>query len=352
MFKPQDISVAFFDAKPYDIDSFNNINKNFKFTIKYFSEKLNINTVALTKGFTAVCAFVSDDLSGEVIKQLAVNQVKLIAMRCAGYNNVDLQAAFKKIHVVRVPAYSPHAVAEHAVAMMLALNRKIHKAYARTRELNFNINGLLGFDMYGKTAGIIGTGRIGVELIKILKGFGMNTLAFDPKPDQQSAENLGFKYADLPTLYKNSDIISLHCPLTKETHHLINNKSIKEMKPGVMIINTSRGQLIDTKALINNLKNKKISAAGLDVYEEETDYFFEDFSNSVIADDTLARLLTFNNVLVTSHQAFFTTEALHNIAETSLQNIKNYFLNNTLPNEICYKCGVNPCPKDKGDKCF
>lgn len=345
-------SIAFFDAKPYDIESFNIINKKFKFDIKFFNEKLNKETVLLAKDYPVICAFVSDDISQPIIEKLITNKTKLIALRCAGYNNVDLLAVFGKIHVVRVPAYSPHAVAEHAVALMLALNRKIHKAYARTRELNFNINGLLGFDMFGKTAGVIGTGRIGKELIRILKGFGLEVLAYDTFQDNEFAKSAGFEYVDLKTLYKKSDIISLHCPLTKETHHLINANSIKLMKPGIMLINTSRGQLIDTKALIAGLKTKKIASAGLDVYEEETDYFFEDFSNSLITDDTLARLLTFNNVLITSHQAFFTQEALHNIAETTLQNIQDFIQNKPLINEICYKCGKTPCPKKSGGKCF
>lgn len=352
MKKEQTLSIAFFDAKPYDIESFNATNKKFNYTIKFFQEKLTINSVALTNGFDAVCTFVSDNISAEVIKHLINNKIRLIAMRCAGYNNVELPAAFGKIHVVRVPAYSPHAVAEHAVALMLTLNRKIHKAYARTRELNFNINGLLGFDMFGKTAGVIGTGKIGKELIKILIGFGMKVLAHDSFPDKSAAKELGFEYVSLSKLYKQTDIISLHCPLSKETNHLINEQSLMQMKDGVMIINTSRGQLIDTKALIKYLKNKKISAAGLDVYEEESEYFFEDFSNSLINDDILARLLTFNNVLITSHQAFFTKEALHNIAETTLNNIKLFFEKQELPNEICYKCVQQACTKKTIGKCF
>jgi D-lactate dehydrogenase len=352
MKREQNLSIAFFDAKPYDIDSFNAINKKFGYKINYFQEKLTPNSVKFANGFNSVCAFVNDNISTAVIEELTKNNIKLIAMRCAGYNNVDLHAAFGKIHIVRVPAYSPHAVAEHAIALMLTLNRKIHKAYVRTRELNFNINGLLGFDMFGKTAGIIGTGKIGKELIKILVGFGMKVIAYDNFPDKIAAQKLGFEYVHLTELYKNADIISLHCPLSKETNHIINEESLSKMKDGVMIINTSRGQLIDTKALIKYLKNKKISAAGLDVYEEESEYFFEDFSNSIINDDTLARLLTFNNVLITSHQAFFTKEALHNIAETTLTNIKLFFEKQELPNEICYKCGQSICQKKKNGKCF
>ncbi len=346
------IKIAFFDAKVYDINSFNTTNKNFGFEIKYFEEHLNENTAKLTEGFNAVCAFVNDKINEYVINTLYNNGIKLIALRCAGYNNVDLKSAFGKIHTVRVPAYSPYAVAEHAVALMLTLNRKTHRAYTRTRDSNFNINGLLGFDMYGKTAGVIGTGKIGKVLINILKGFGMNILAYDLYPDYDFANKMDFKYVDLNTIYKESDIISLHCPLTKESHHMINKESIALMKDNVMIINTSRGALINTKDLITALKNKKIGAAGLDVYEEESEYFFEDYSNEIINDDTLARLLTFNNVLITSHQAFFTKEALQNISETTLNNIKDYFYNNNLPNEICYKCNEAQCQKKITGKCF
>jgi D-lactate dehydrogenase len=348
----KDINIAFFDAKPYDIESFNATNKNYNYNIKYLKNKLNADTAFQTKGYNVVCVFVNDSINEEVIKILVENKIELIVLRCAGYNNVDLRNIYKKIHVARVPAYSPYAIAEHAVALMLSLNRKTHRAYMRTRDNNFNITGLLGFDMFGKTAGIIGTGKIGKILIKILKGFGMNVLAYDLMPDYEDAKSIGFEYVDVERIYKESDIISLHCPLTKNTLHLINDKTISKMKDNVMIINTGRGQLIDTKALIDGLKNGKIGYAGLDVYEEESEYFFEDFSNSIIGDDTLARLLTFPNVIITSHQAFFTKEALSNISFTTFNNIKEYFEEDRLTNEICYKCSTPECIKKLKGKCF
>lgn len=281
-----------------------------------------------------VCIFVNDTADAAVIDAMADNGVKLLALRCAGFNNVDLTAAKGKLPVVRVPAYSPYAVAEYSLALMLSLNRKIHRAYWRTRDGNFSLNGMMGFDMHGKTIGIIGTGKIAKILIKILKGFGMHILAYDLYPDYKFAEEEGITYTTLDELYHRSDIISLHCPLTEETRYLINDQSIDKMKDGVMIINTGRGQLIHTNALIEGLKEKKISAAGLDVYEEEGDYFYEDKSDKIIDDDVLARLLSFNNVIVTSHQAFFTKEAMHNIAETTLQNIEDFRLNRPLVNEV------------------
>ena len=241
--------------------------------------------------------------------------------------------------MVRVPAYSPYAVAELAITLMLTLNRKVHKAYFRTRDNNFTLNGLLGFDMHGKTVGIIGTGKIGKVAINILKGFGMRILAYDVFPDKEYQKMGGFEYVDLDVIYRESDIISLHCPLTKETYRLINQASIAKMKPGIMIINTGRGMLIDSKALIEGLKTRRVGFAGLDVYEEESDYFFEDFSNKIITDDVLARLLSFNNVMITSHQGFFTQEALGSIAVTTLKNIQDFFVNHKSANEICYKCG-------------
>lgn len=346
-----EIKIAFFDSKPYDEETFNKINKQYNFKLHYFKDKLKPETVSLTKNYDVVCTFVNDDLSSETIKNLKENQVKLIALRCSGYNNVELKAAYKQIHTVRVPAYSPYAVAEHAVALMLTLNRKIHKSYNRTKENNFTLNGLMGFDMYNKTAGIIGTGKIGKVLINILLGFGMNILAYDVYPDNNFAREKSIKYVDLVELYKESDIISLNCPLKKETFHLINKESIAKMKDHVMIINTSRGKLIDTKALVKALKQQKISFAGLDVYEEESEYFFEDFSSSFIDDDTLSRLLSFNNVIITSHQGFFTTEALNNIAETTFQNIKDFFDDKPLDNEICYKCDKKCIHKEEG-RCF
>jgi D-lactate dehydrogenase len=343
--------IAFFDAKPYDQKSFNAINFDYGFDISYFDAKLTAQTVDLTSGFAGVCVFVNDDINATVIEHLIKSGVEVIGLRCAGYNNVDFKAAFEKIHVVRVPAYSPYAVAEHAVAMMMTLNRKIHKAYMRTREGNFSINGLLGFDMFGKTAGIVGTGKIARCLIAILKGFGMNILAYDPHPDEPYAKTTGLRYVELNELYAASDIISLHCPLTPETSYLINRTAIEQMRPGVMIINTGRGKLIDTVALIEGLKSGRIGSAGLDVYEEESEYFFEDRSSHMITDDVLARLLTFPNVIVTSHQAFFTAEALRNIAETTLGNFREYFAGGYLANEICYRCNRN-CIKKDGRRCF
>lgn len=344
--------IAFFDAKPYDQKSFNEMNHNFGFAISYFETKLNEQTTDLANGYDGVCAFVNDDLNGSVIDKLVAGGTKIIGLRCAGYNNVDFKAAYDRIHVVRVPAYSPYAVAEHAVAMMLTLNRKTHKAWMRTREGNFSINGLLGFDMHGRTAGIVGTGKIARCLIAILKGFGMNVLAYDPKPDQQYASQSGITYVELPELFAAADIISLHCPLTPETTHMVNTRTIKMMKPGVMLINTGRGKLIDTVALIDGLKNGHIGSAGLDVYEEESEYFFEDKSAELITDDVLARLLTFPNVLVTSHQAFFTAEALHNIAETTLQNFREFFSGDYMANEICYQCNRTCIKKDSRKRCF
>ena len=326
--------IAFFGAKPYDISSFDQVNKDFNYDIKYHKGHLNKNNLVLTQGTDAVCIFVNDTADAEIIDGLAKNGVKLLALRCAGYNNVDLAAAKGKMKIVRVPAYSPYAVAEHAVALMLSLNRKIHRAYWRTRDGNFSLHGLMGFDMHGKTAGIIGTGKIAKILIKILKGFGMNIVAYDLYPDYAFSEEQGITYTTLDELYKQSDIISLHCPLTDKTKYLINDISICKMKDNVMIINTGRGLLIHTNALIEGLKNKKIAAAGLDVYEEEGDYFYEDKSDKIIDDDVLARLLSFNNVIVTSHQAFFTKEALHNIAETTLLNIKAFMENQPLANEV------------------
>jgi D-lactate dehydrogenase len=344
--------IAFFDAKPYDVEAFNEVNKGYGFGIKYFPQHLNEDTAFLAKGFDAVCAFVNDSLDKKVIREFHRNGVKMAALRSAGYNNVDLKEAYMKLHVARVPAYSPNAVAEHTVALMLSLNRKVHKAYYRTRDNNFSINGFLGFDMKGKTAGVIGTGKIGKVVIGILKGFGVDIIAFDSKPDRVYAKKAGIKYMSLDGLFKASDIITLHCPLTKETDHLINAAAIKKMKKGVMIINTGRGRLIDTKALIAGLKTNKIGYAGLDVYEEEDKYFFEDYSGKIVGDDTLARLLTFNNVLITSHQGFFTKEAITNIADTTLRNIEDYFYGRPLVNEICYQCGEKACRKDKKGRCF
>ena len=343
--------IAFFDTKPYDKKSFEIANKDFGFDITYFDAHLNPETVELTAGFDAVCAFVNDVLNKEVLERITKHNISIIALRCAGYNNADLKAAYEKIHIVRVPAYSPYAVAEHAVALIMALNRKTHKAYYRVRDGNFSINGLLGFDMHGKIAGIIGTGKIGRCLVSILKGFGLQVLVYDLYQDNKYAQQAGVKYVSLEQIYKRSDIISLHCPLSEKTYHMINAHAIKKMKTGVMIINTGRGKLIDTQALINALKKGKIGAAGLDVYEEESEYFFEDKSAEMITDDVLARLFTFPNVLVTSHQGFFTEEALKNIAQTTLSNLKEFFEGGYLKNEICYRCEKS-CIKKQNKRCF
>lgn len=296
--------IAFFGAKPYDIASFDKVNEKYNYDIRYYKGHLNPNNVVLTQDTDAVCIFVNDTADAAVIDAMVDNGVKLLALRCAGFNNVDLKAAKGKLPVVRVPAYSPYAVAEYSLALMLSLNRKIHRAYWRTRDGNFSLNGLMGFDMHGKTIGIIGTGKIARILIRLLKGFGMRILAYDLYPDMKFAGEEGISYVSLDELYRESDIISLHCPLTDQTKYMIDKDSIDKMKEGVMIINTGRGQLINTNDLIEGLKEKKIAAAGLDVYEEEGEYFYEDKSDKIIDDDVLARLLSFNNVIVTSHQAF------------------------------------------------
>lgn len=318
------LRIAFFDAKSYDIESFNAVNKDYNFDIRYYQERLSISTVPLAKGADVVCIFVNAECDAKVIDELVNNGVKLVALRCAGFNNVDLKAAEGRIRVTRVPAYSPHAVAEYAVSLMLSLNRKIYRAVNRTREGNFTLHGLLGFDMYGKTAGIIGMGRIAKELIKILHGFGMNVMAYDLYPDHEFAKQYDVKVVSLDELYTHSDIISLHCPLTPDTKFLINKDSIAKMKKGVMIINTGRGKLIHTEDLIEGLRSKQVGSAGLDVYEEERDYFYEDRSDKMIDDDVLARLLMVPNVVLTSHQAFFTAEALHNIAISTLNSVKEF----------------------------
>lgn len=328
------MKIAFFDTKPYDKEIFEQVNSNYGYEIKYFKNHLSPESALMATGYEAVCIFVNDLVTEEVIKQLYNGGTRLIALRCSGFNNVDLKAASNKISITRVPAYSPNAIAEHTVALMLTLNRKIHRAYFRTRDANFSLQGLMGFDMYKKTAGVIGSGKIGKVLMQILKGFDMRVLTYDPYPDKAFAESANVEYVPLNELFANADIISLNCPLTPETQYIINERSIALMKPGVMLINTGRGKLIETRSLIEALKLGKISAAGLDVYEEESEYFFEDLSNRVLTDDVLARLLTFNNVIITSHQGFFTHEALSNIAFTTLENIKEYAAQKPLSNEI------------------
>ena len=345
-------SIAFFDAKDYEIDFFEKDAARTGIKFKYYNNRLNKDTAAMAKGFDGVCAFVNDDLSDKVINRLYDFGVSLIALRCAGYNNVDLDSAYKRIHVVRVPSYSPYAVAEHAMALILTLNRKTHKAYYRTRDSNFNISGLLGFDLKGKTIGIIGTGTIGKTFIELISGFGMEVLAYDIYPDTEFANTHGFKYVELAELFRRSDIITLHCPLTPDNVYMINSESIDLMKKGVMLINTGRGKLINSKDLIGGIKTGHVGYAGLDVYEEETEYFFEDFSNSIIGDDVLARLLSFPNVLITSHQGFFTKEALSNISDITCNNILSFFNEGALENEICYRCKNRECLKKKTGRCF
>lgn len=343
------IKIAFFDTHSYEKDSFNK-NADENISITFFEMRLSKQTVNLCKGYDAVCVFVNDDVSKEVVNHLYENGVKLIALRCAGYNNVDLTACFGKIHVVHVPAYSPNAVAEHTMALLLTSIRRIHKAYNRTRDYNFSLEGMMGFNLNGKTVGVIGTGRIGRVFTDICKGFGMNVLAYDKFPN----ESYGLNYVSLETLFKESDIISLHCPLTDETKHLINSDSIKMMKKGVVILNTSRGGLLDAEALLEGIKERKIGAACLDVYEEESDIFFSDKSGHILNDEVLARLISMPNVIVTSHQAFLTNEALDNIAETTIENINSYFNNDEpIKNELCYCCGnMDRCRKEKKAKCF
>jgi D-lactate dehydrogenase len=328
------VEVVFFSSKNY-VEQYFNSNNNFNFKLKYHNFPLLLDNISLTKGFDVACLFVNDIVNADVLYALKNNGVKLIALRCAGYNNVDLATAKKlEIPVVRVPRYSPYAVAEHTMAMILTLNRKTHKAYNRVKELNFAIDGLMGFDLNQKTIGVIGTGAIGSIFIKIAKGFGMKVLAYDVMPNEALAKELDFKYTSLEEIYKQSNIITLFCPLTKDNHHLINSKAINLMEQKPMIVNTSRGGLIDATAIIKAIKNYQISAIGLDVYEEEEKIFFEDFSNSNITDDVLSRLISFNNVLITSHQAFFTTEAVNAIANTTLGNIDNYFNKKTLTNQV------------------
>ena len=327
--------IAFFDAKSYDRETFDKVNQNFGFEILYYKERLSMNTVSLTQGADVVCIFVNAECDARVIQRMAEYGVKLIALRCAGFNNVDVHAAKQHgIKVVRVPAYSPHAVAEYAVTLMLTLNRKVYRSVYRTREGNFRLGGLLGFDMYGKTVGLIGMGKIAKELAKILRGFGMNVLAYDLYPDEQFAREHQIKMVTLDELYEQSDIISLHCPLTEDTKFIINSDSITKMKFGVMIINTGRGKLIKTADLIDGLRSHQVGAAGLDVYEEEANYFYEDRSDKMIDDDKLALLLMMPNVIVTSHQAFFTREATHNIALTTLQNILDHKEGKELVNDV------------------
>jgi len=314
-------TVAFFDTKPYDKESFSRFIDGEEFSFRFFDNKLNTDTVSMAACCDAVCVFVNDTVDRQVIDSLEKYGVKLIALRCAGYNNVDVKYAKGRVTVVRVPDYSPYAVAEHSMALLLLLNRKLHRAYIRTRDHNFSLDGLTGFDLKDKTVGIIGTGKIGRCFAKICEGFGMNIIGYDPYPSKEFSG----KYLELEQLFRESDIISLHCPLTKSNRYLINGETIEKMKDSVYIINTSRGMLIDTAALAQGLKSGKIAGAGLDVYEEETSLFFEDYSDEIISDDLLTSLIAMPNVIVTSHQAFLTREALSSIAETTIKNLKDFF---------------------------
>jgi len=326
------IKVAVFDTKPYDVPGLEKYGKENDIEFKFFETKLTEDTVELAKGSDTIVVFVNDIINEKVIDALCSYGIKLIALRCAGFNNVDLKATEGKITVVRVPAYSPYAVAEHTMALLLTSLRRIHKAYNRTREFNFSLNGFTGFDLHGKTVGVIGTGKIGKIFVNICRGFGMNVLAYDLYPDT----SLDAQYVDLNELFEKSDIISLHCPLTKDNVHLINKETIQKMKKGVYILNTSRGQLIDAEALLEGIKDKKVGAACLDVYEDENDVFFKDFSGHIVQDDVLARLISMPNVLITSHQAFLTEEALDNIAKTTIANIKEFFETQTCANVVIY----------------
>ena len=339
------MKIAFFDTKKYDIESFSKYDLNKEF--KYYDTRLTKDTVYLAKDADAVCIFVNDEVNKEVIDKLYEYNIKLILLRCAGYNNVDLKYCYNKIHVFRVPAYSPFAVAEHAMALLLTLVRKTHKAYIRTRNFNFSIEGLEGFDLKDKTIGVIGTGRIGKAFINIASGFGMNVIAYD------AFQSEGINYVSLDELFKQSNIISLHCPLTEDTYHMINSDSIDKMDKNPIIINTSRGGLINAEDLLVGLKTKKLKGACLDVYEEESNIFFKDYSSEIMNDETLQGLINLPNVIVSSHQAYLTSDALDNIAKTTIDNYNNFINKGYGDNELCYGCGkVDECMKNRNKKCF
>ncbi|MBR7165468.1 MAG: 2-hydroxyacid dehydrogenase [Clostridia bacterium] len=343
------MKIAFFDTKSYDSSAFSRCSENTGIEYTFFETRLSPKTASLAAGFDGVCVFVNDTVDATVIDTLYRGGVRFIALRCAGYNNVDIGHAFGKIHVFHVPAYSPHAVAEHAMALLLTSVRRTHKAYARTKEFNFSLQDLVGFDLHGKTVGIIGTGKIGRVFADICLGFGMRVLGYDKYP----APNSPVAYTDLDTLFRESDVVSLHCPLTDETHHLICRERIETMKKGVVIVNTSRGALIDASALLWGIKERIVGAACLDVYEEETEYFFEDRSSHILEDDTLARLISMPNVILTSHQGFLTREALDAIAETTTRNLLSYEKEGFCENELCYRCGKTEICKGKNrGKCF
>ncbi len=344
------MKIAFFDTKPYDVSAFRRYSEEQDISIKFYETKLNEDTVELAVGADAVCVFVNDTVNAAVIDRLVSLGVKAVALRCAGFNNVDMKHAFGRIHVLRVPAYSPYAVAEHTMALLLTSIRRIHKAYIRTRDFNFSLAGMTGFDLHGKTVGVIGTGRIGRAFIDICLGFGMRVLAYDKFPNPELEKDSRVRYASLDELFSGSDIISLHCPLTEDTYHLISEETLKKCHRGVVILNTSRGALVDAEALLAAIKSRHVGAACLDVYEEEADFFFEDFSGHILEDDVLARLISMPNVIVTSHQAFLTEEALDNIASTTIENLVALFGNGECPNELCYRGGsAEDC---RTGKCF
>lgn len=332
--------IAFFDTKPYDREWFDRFNTAYE--IIYYESKLTQKTARLAEGCTGACAFVNDSIDAGVIDTLYSCGVRVLAMRCAGYSNVDFKACYEKINVVRVPAYSPYSVAEHAMALLLTVNRKLHRAYNRTRDFNFSLVGLSGVDLHGKTVGVIGTGKIGRVFIDICRGFGMNVVAYDLFP----AKDSGIEYVSKEELLARSDVISLHCPLTEQTKHILDAEAFSRMKKGVYILNTSRGALIDSAALLNALNNETVRGAGLDVYEEEADLFFEDYSGTIIRDDVLALLVSRPNVVITSHQAFLTEEALSNIAKTTLTNLDEFYSGGELNNEICYQCKTGKVAED------
>ncbi|MEB3359383.1 MAG: 2-hydroxyacid dehydrogenase [Synechococcales bacterium] len=331
------MKVAFFSTKSYDRQSFETVNASYHHELTFFDAQLNPNTAIIAAGSPAVCMFVNDIANAAVLETLAAHGTRLIALRSAGFNTVDLQRASElDIKVVRVPAYSPYAVAEHAVALILTLNRKLYRAYNRVRDDNFSLEGLLGFDLHGRTVGVVGTGKIGMVFAQIMHGFGCTLLGYDAYPNDQFEAIAPARYVELPELLENSDIISLHCPLLPTTHHLINANTIDQMKPGVMLINTSRGGLIDTPEVINGIKSGKIGYLGIDVYEQEDDLFFQDLSDTIIQDDTFQLLQSFPNVVITAHQAFFTRDALENIATTTLANITDFEQGHPLKNEVVY----------------
>jgi D-lactate dehydrogenase len=328
------MKIAVFSTKPYDKEFLNQANRDAGHELAFFESALLADTVELASGYEGVCAFVNDSLNAEVLEKLSQLKIGVVALRCAGYNNVDLPAAKRLgIKIFRVPGYSPESVAEHAVALILTLNRKTHKAYNRIRESNFSLDKLIGFNLFGKTVGVIGTGQIGTAFCKIMRGFGCRILAYG-LVESAAVREMGGQYVSLDELYRESDIISLHCPLTPETQHLINENAFDSMKNGVMVINTSRGKLIHTGSVIKALKARKIGYLGIDVYEQEENLFFHDFSESIIEDDLLMRLISFPNVLITSHQAFLTQEALEEIASTTLLNFEGFSQGEALPNEI------------------